>query len=56
MRHSDDLFAGPAVRFFHFLSLRLTPGGVGVETMGLAKGGRDCEPMDRFALDYRGAR
>lgn len=56
MRHADDLFAGPAIRFFHFLSLRLTATGVEVETVGLAKGARELELMDRFALRYREAR
>jgi 3',5'-cyclic AMP phosphodiesterase CpdA len=53
MRHADDLFAGPAVRFFHFLNFQLVNDGIEVETVGLAKGARELEPMDRFKLCYR---
>ncbi|HZI65383.1 MAG TPA: metallophosphoesterase [Thermoanaerobaculia bacterium] len=53
-RHRDDLFAGPAVRFFHFLLATLTPGGIEFEMRGLRKGERVFETMDRFRLPWPG--
>ena len=53
MRHADDLFAGPPIRFFHFLSFHLAADGIEVEAVGLPKGGWDLQPMDRFTLEYR---
>ena len=54
-RHPDDLFAGPPIRFFHFLWVRLSPTGLDVEVVGLAKGGRTFDVMDRFLLPYSGS-
>lgn len=51
-RHRDDLFAGPAVRFFHFLMAALTPGGIEFEMRGLPKGEKRFETMDRFRLPW----
>jgi 3',5'-cyclic AMP phosphodiesterase CpdA len=55
-RHRDDLFAGPAVRFFHYLLASLAPGGVEVEMRGLRKGEKQFETMDRFLLPWPEAR
>lgn len=52
-RHRDDIFAGPPLRFFHYLLATLTPGGVEVEMRGLAKGEKDFETMDRFLLSWQ---
>ena len=51
-RHRDDLFAGPEVRFFHYLMAALTPNGVEVEMRGLRKGEKRFETMDRFLLPW----
>ena len=51
-RHRDDLFAGPAVRFFHYLMAALTPNGIEVEMRGLRKGEKHFETMDRFLLHW----
>ena len=51
-RHRDDLFAGPAVRFFHFLLGALTPSGIEFEMRGLRKGEKRFETMDRFLLRW----
>lgn len=53
-RHRDDLFAGPAVRFFHFLLASLTTSGIEFEMRGLRKGERRFETMDRFRLPWPG--
>ena len=55
-RHEDDLFAGPAVRFFHYLMATLTPVGIDVEMRGLAKGEKRFETMDCFRLPWPDAR
>jgi predicted MPP superfamily phosphohydrolase len=47
-RHADDLFAGPAVRGYHFLAFTLTPGGIDVQVLAV-------EPpsvMDAFTLRW----
>jgi 3',5'-cyclic AMP phosphodiesterase CpdA len=51
-RHRDDLFAGPAVRFFHYLMATLAPRGIEVEMRGLRKGEKRFETMDRFLLPW----
>jgi 3',5'-cyclic AMP phosphodiesterase CpdA len=51
-RHRDDLFAGPAVRFFHYLMAALAPSGIEVEMRGLRKGENRFETMDRFLLPW----
>jgi Icc-related predicted phosphoesterase len=51
-RHGDDLFAGPEVRFFHFLLAVLTPTGIELEMRGLRKGEKRFETMDRFLLRW----
>jgi hypothetical protein len=51
-RHTDDLYEGPALRFLHFLWVRLVPEGLEVETVGIAKGAREFEVMDRFRLEF----
>jgi hypothetical protein len=53
-RHRDDLFEGPALRFFHYLLATLTPGGIEVEMRGLRKGEKRFETMDRFRLPWPG--
>lgn len=55
-RHEDDLFEGPAVRFFHYLLATLSPDGIDVEMRGLAKGEKLFETMDRFRLPWPDAR
>jgi hypothetical protein len=46
------LFAGPPIRFFHYLMAALTPGGIEVEMRGLRKGEVRFETMDRFLLPW----
>jgi predicted phosphohydrolase len=52
MRHADDLFTGPSVRLFHFLRFRLREDGLEADAIGLEKGGRAFQTMDRFLLSY----
>lgn len=51
-RHGDDLFAGPPVRFFHYLLATLVAGGMEVEMRGVRKGEKTFETMDRFLLPW----
>lgn len=51
-RHRDDLFEGPALRFFHYLMATLTPSGIEVEMRGLRKDEKSFETMDRFRLPW----
>ena len=51
-RHADDLFEGPALRFFHFLEAAPTAGGVEVAVRGLEKGGTEADLRDRFLLGW----
>jgi 3',5'-cyclic AMP phosphodiesterase CpdA len=53
-RHGDDLFAGPPIRFFHYLMAAITMSGIEVEMRGLRKGEVSFETMDRFQLPWRG--
>jgi hypothetical protein len=51
-RHVDDLFAGPPLRWFHFLILAPTPTGIEIEMRGLPKCGSTFETLDRFLLPW----
>ncbi len=51
-RHSDDAFAGPPLRSFHYLNFTLGDAGLEVEALGLEKGGEEFAPMDRFAWKW----
>jgi hypothetical protein len=51
-RHSDDAFAGPPLRSFHYMNVSLADTGLEVEVLGLEKGGADFAPMDRFRLEW----
>lgn len=51
-RHPDDLFAGPALRSFHFTVYTVTTAGLEAEVLGLPKGGTRVAPMDHFALPW----
>ncbi len=52
-RHTGDLFAGPALRDFHFTIYDVSERGIDAEVRGLPKGGDVFRTMDRFALPYR---
>jgi Icc-related predicted phosphoesterase len=54
-RHADDLFAGPAVRSFHYL--KVTPGAdeVSIEMVALAKHATAFAVEDRFSLPFAAA-
>lgn len=47
-RHADDLFAGPAVRGYHFLAFTLSPGGIDVQVLAVAP----PSVMDAFTLRW----
>jgi hypothetical protein len=49
-RHADDLFEGPSLRFFHYLSCRLETDALDVEVRGLDKHGDAMVTRDRFSL------
>lgn len=49
-----DLFDGPSIRDFHFLTLAPDETGLDVRALGLAKGATRVSPMDRFRLDWPG--
>ena len=51
-RHSDDAFAGPALRLFHYLRMRLRAEGVEVEVRSLEKRGEHFDTMERFTLGW----
>lgn len=51
-RHQDDLFDGPPLRGFHFLTFSLSRTGVEVAMRGIEKGGRDFSTMDAFTLRW----
>jgi predicted phosphohydrolase len=51
-RHADDVFAGPAMRSFHFLELTPSEAGLRVTVCGLDKGGADFAPMERFGMTW----
>ncbi len=54
-RHADDLFAGPALRDFNFVTYTLDAGGLSAEVKGMAKGGTVFQTMDRFVLPWPAA-
>jgi Icc-related predicted phosphoesterase len=47
-RHTDDLFAGPAVRTFHFLDFAVNDGGIDVQVISVAP----PSVMDTFTLRW----
>jgi hypothetical protein len=47
-RHADDLFAGPAVRGYHFLAFTLGPSGIDVQVLAVAP----PSVMDAFTLGW----
>jgi len=49
-RHHDDLYAGPALREFHFTLYTLTASGLAAEVRGLRAGA--FATMDRFELPF----
>lgn len=51
-RHSDDAFAGPDVRLFHFLLCTPGPEGLQIEVVGLEKGADAFATLTRFALPW----
>jgi 3',5'-cyclic AMP phosphodiesterase CpdA len=51
-RHADDLFAGAAVRSFHYLRATLSAAGLGIEMRALEKGEESFAPADAFALSF----
>lgn len=51
-RHTDDLFAGPSVRDFHYLVGEVTPLGLEIEMKGMPKGGEQFAALERFALAW----
>jgi hypothetical protein len=53
-RAFPDLFDGPPLRDFHFLTLRPETDALDVRVTGLAKGAREARPMDAFRLVWPG--
>jgi len=51
-RHSDDCFAGPPLRGFHFLLLTLGPGGLHVAMQELQQPQQAFATMDGFTLPW----
>lgn len=51
-RHTDDRFAGPALRDFNYTVYTLGERGVDAEVKGLPKGGDTFRSMDRFTLRW----
>jgi hypothetical protein len=51
-RHDDDLFAGGAVRSFHYLRVTLGQRGLDVEMRALEKGATQFAAGDVFRLDW----
>jgi 3',5'-cyclic AMP phosphodiesterase CpdA len=51
-RHTDDRFAGPAVRSFHYLSVRFTDAGLAVTVRGLRRGAKRFHVMERFTWPW----
>ncbi|MDC0749425.1 metallophosphoesterase family protein [Polyangium mundeleinium] len=49
-----DLFDGPSIRHFHFLTLAPDETGLDVRALGLAKGATRVLPMDQFRIDWPG--
>ena len=51
-RHTDDLFEGPALRFFHYLVAEPGARGLVIEVRGLDKGGEAARPREEFTLAW----
>jgi hypothetical protein len=51
-RHTDDRFDGPAVRPFHYVSVRLTPSGLLATTRGVKDGANRLHVMERFTWPW----
>jgi hypothetical protein len=51
-RHVDDLFDGPARRYFHFLKFTLLSTGLEVEMRGLREHESEFETLDRFTTRW----
>lgn len=51
-RHPDDRFLGPAVRSFHYLSVRITDVGLAVTVRGLRRGATRFHVMERFTWPW----
>jgi hypothetical protein len=51
-RHTDDLFAGPALRDFNFTVYTLGDRGIDADVRGLAKGADVVRTIDRFAMRW----
>jgi Icc-related predicted phosphoesterase len=51
-RHHDDLFDGPARRYFHFLRFTPSATGLTVEMRGLREHESGCETLDHFASPW----
>jgi 3',5'-cyclic AMP phosphodiesterase CpdA len=49
-----DLFDGPSIRDFHFLTLAPDDAGLDVRALGLPKGGARVSSMDHFRIDWPG--
>lgn len=51
-RHPEDLYKGPAVRAFHYLSVTPAPTGLAVEVVGLSGEGRGFSTIDAFKMPW----
>lgn len=51
-RHFDDLYAGAAVRDFHYLLAEVSPSGLAIAMKGMPKGGEGFALLDRFDLPW----
>ncbi len=54
-RHTDDLFAGGAVRAFHYLRFTPAKDALELEVRGLEKDGTGFDTMERFELRWPAA-
>lgn len=51
-RQFEDLFAGPTLRDFHYLTIKEGDLGLDIEAIGLAKGATETRPMDSFQVPW----
>lgn len=51
-RHPEDLFTGPPLRAFHYLSVTPSPSGLSIEAVGLPRGERAFSTIDAFKLPW----
>ena len=52
-RHADDLYEGPSLRSFHYLSVAPLQGGVAIEAIGLREDGSESfAPIDAVKLPF----